>query len=188
MKNNENTFYAYLLEVIRDLKLKKVYDSLSISDDILDDLYQKSLKILDNFENSNEFNPNLNTTFIIKVLLKVNDEIYFVKTSSKKYGLITLTASLNDTFYNQIESYFINAKIENISREQISLLDNIHINSLFKNDKILKHLDLSKPVIYGIYQVRLEKIETSNHFKKLNEVEKDKINELDLALIQYLEE
>ena len=188
MKNNENTFYAYLLEVIRDLKLKKVYDSLSLNDDILDDLYQKSLKILDNFENSNEFNPNLNTTFIIKVLLKVNDEIYLVKTSSKKYGLITLTASLNDTFYNQIESYFINAKIENISRKQISLLDNIHINSLLKNDKILKHLDLSKPVIYGIYQVRLEKIETSNRFKKFNEVEKDKINELDLALIQYLEE
>ena len=102
--------------------------------------------------------------------------------------MITLTASLNDTFYNQIESYFINAKIENISREQISLLDNIHINSLLKNDKILKHLDLSKPVIYGIYQVRLEKIETSNRFKKINEVEKDKINELDLALIQYLEE
>ena len=188
MKNNENTFYAYLLEVIRDLKLKKVYDSLSINDDILDDLYQKSLKILDNFENSNEFNPNLNTTFIIKVLLKVNDEIYLVKTSSKKYGLITLSASLSESFYNQIECYFINAKIENISRKQISLLDNIHINSLLKNDKILKHLDLSKPVIYGIYQVRLEKIDTSNHFKKINEIEKDKINELDLALIQYLEE
>ena len=116
MKNNENTFYAYLLEVIRDLKLKKVYDSLSMSDDILDDLYQKSLKILDNFENSNEFNPNLNTTFIIKVLLKVNNEIYLVKTSSKKYGLITLSASLSESFYNKIESYFINAKVENISR------------------------------------------------------------------------
>ena len=130
MKNNENTFYAYLLEVIRDLKLKKVYDSLSINDDILDDLYQKSLKILDNFENSNEFNPNLNTTFIIKVLLKVNDEIewhIFGDSNWYKTKIVGLnrdpqSQSLNMTreFYESLgldykpDSIYTNENLENV--------------------------------------------------------------------------
>ena len=188
MNKVEETNYAFIMEVIRDLKLNKVYKKLNIDDDILDELYKKALKMLGNFEGSNEFNPNLNSTFIIKVLLKGKNDLYLHKFSSKKYGLITLTPSLKVDFSYQIEDFLKKSQLENLSTLKIKLVKNIHINSLTKNAKIFKHLDLSKPIIYGVYEALIENEIKLPHFMKINEVEEDKISELDLCLIQSLEE
>lgn len=184
MKNNQETFYEFIMEVIKDLKLKKVYDSLNIENDILDELYKKSLDLLDNYEGANEFNPNLNSVFILKVLINCQNKLYF-KLEKEKLSILTLTTNLIDSYEHQIISSLKKHCIENISSLEVALIKNISVNSLLINDRIIEHLDLKKPIIYGVYEVKVENLLENDKFIELTE-KSPKLNPIDLAIVENL--
>ena len=167
--------FSYLIDVLVSLNVHKAFAKLGKEEEAeLDKIKEKTLELINDFNTLNDFNPNINSSLFVKLIIKEKED-FIIKNTKKVDSFITFIPDLNLSIEESIKERLIKFGLE---AKTINLVDAINRTNLIVNNLINEKLNNSH-VIYLIYYVELEKRDIKLNGKFY--IEKRNYQELNLS-------